>query len=370
MSNIPLSYYNDTPPKHVTVHSYHQRYQILNNLGNGSFGTVELARIKFPKEELLTTHMHKSGTLLYPLDDSKRNQSNLVAIKTMKKKLPSLHDYAKVKEIKFISSVPSHPNLVQIFEIFIDDLDHQLHITMEALNQNLYQLIKSRKGTKFSSMTLRSILTQLLHAIEHIHHHQYFHRDVKPENILVIPTAQYYGSKGSIPSYRRHDNFVVKLGDYGLARHVNNMRPYTGYVSTRWYRSPEILLRQNRYGCEIDIWAYGTVAAEIVNFAPLFPGANEIDMLCRINQTLGSPSLPVKVDQEYCVPVGGYWPQAAVLGHALGHQLPFDRGFTRAQILPDAGRELCDTIMSCLQWDPISRPTAQELACFEYFSKQ
>lgn len=369
MPNMALSYYNDSPPKHVTVHSYQQRYQIISSLGNGSFGTVELARIKFPKEELLHAHMHKSGTMLYPLEDSKRNTSNLVAIKTMKKKLPSLHDYAKVKEIKFISSVPSHPNLVQIFEIFIDDLDHHLHITMEALNQNLYQLIKSRKGTRFSSMTLRSILSQLLQAIKHIHHHQYFHRDVKPENILVIPTSHYYGSKDSVPSYRRNDNFIIKLGDYGLARHVNTMRPYTGYVSTRWYRSPEILLRQSKYDCGIDIWAYGAVAAEIINFAPLFPGANEVDMLCKIIQTLGSPTIPGNLAQEYWVPVGGYWPQAATLSHALGHLLPFDRGLTRTQILPDAGRELCEVVMSCLQWSPEQRPTAQDLACSKYFSE-
>ena len=109
----------------------------------------------------------------------------------MKKKLPLLQEYSNVKEVKFILSVPSHPCLVQIYEMFIDDIQYQLHISMEALNQNLYQLIRSRRNIKFSPVTLKSILSQLLCAIRHIHKCNYFHRDVKPENILVIPTLHF-----------------------------------------------------------------------------------------------------------------------------------------------------------------------------------
>ena len=121
----------------------------------------------------------------------------------MKKKLPLLQEYSNVKEVKFILSVPSHPCLVQIYEMFIDDIQYQLHISMEALNQNLYQLIRSRRNIKFSPVTLKSILSQLLCAIRHIHKCNYFHRDVKPENILVIPTLHFYGSKAAIPPYRK-----------------------------------------------------------------------------------------------------------------------------------------------------------------------
>ena len=53
----------------------------------------------------------------------------------------------------------------------------------------------------------------------------------------------------------------------------------TAYVSTRWYRSPEILLRQKWYSRPIDIWAFGAVAVETANFVPLFPGSNELDQI-------------------------------------------------------------------------------------------
>lgn len=362
----------DSPPKNLTVHSYQRSYQTISSLGNGSFGTVELAKFKFQKFDLLNMHEDKAGTLLYPLEDSKFNQSNLVAIKTMKKKLLLLLEYANVKEVKFILSIPSHPCLVQIFEMFIDDVNYQLHISMEALNQNLYQLIKSRRNIKFSPVTLKSILSQLLCAIKHIHKWNYFHRDVKPENILVIPTLHFYGSKASVPPYRKNDNFIVKLGDYGLARHVSNTKPYTAYVSTRWYRSPEILLRQKWYSRPIDIWAFGAVAVEIANFVPLFPGSNEFDQIWKILRILGSPYVPEPntINANYVVPLGGYWNDAVYLANKLGLKLPAEPGMNIEDVVqhPD-GNALQDVIQGCLKWDPLARADANELAKMPYFKE-
>jgi len=85
-----------------------------------------------------------------------------------------------------------------------------------------------------------------------------FHRDLKPENLL----------------YR--DN-IVKIADFGLAKEFSARPPFTDYVSTRWYRAPEVLLRSARYDGAIDIFAVGAIMAELFTFKPLFPGANEVD---------------------------------------------------------------------------------------------
>ena len=102
------------------------------------------------------------------------------------------------------------------------------------------------------------------------------------------------------------------MGDYGLARHVSNIKPYTAYVSTRWYRSPEILLRQKWYSRPIDIWAFGAVAVETANFVPLFPGSNELDQIWKILKILGTPFVPEPkaINASYVVPLGGYWTEA------------------------------------------------------------
>ena len=71
-----------------------------------------------------------------------------------------------------------------------------------------------------------------------MHKHGFFHRDIKPENMLV---------KGD----------TCKVADFGLARETRSRPPYTDYVSTRWYRAPEVLLRSTNYSSPIDTFALG-----------------------------------------------------------------------------------------------------------------
>ena len=69
---------------------------------------------------------------------------------------------------------------------------------------------------------------------------------------------------------------VVKIADFGLARETALLHAYTEYVSTRWYRAPEVLLRAQAYGPPIDLFALGAIMAELFTLSPLFPGASEV----------------------------------------------------------------------------------------------
>ena len=69
---------------------------------------------------------------------------------------------------------------------------------------------------------------------------------------------------------------VVKIADFGLAREMRSKPPYTEYVSTRWYRAPEVLLRAQQYSAPIDMFALGAIMAELFTLRPLFPGASEV----------------------------------------------------------------------------------------------
>jgi protein kinase len=53
--------------------------------------------------------------------------------------------------------------------------------------------------------------------------------------------------------------------------------PHTNYVSTRWYRAPEIMMRSNSYDAKIDIFALGCIFAELYTGEPLLPGSSETD---------------------------------------------------------------------------------------------
>ena len=79
-----------------------------------------------------------------------------------------------------------------------------------------------------------------------MHKHGFFHRDLKPENLLMDDTGN-----------------VVKISDFGLSREIRSKPPFTDYVTTRWYRAPEILLKSTNYNSPIDIFALGSIMAEL-----------------------------------------------------------------------------------------------------------
>jgi serine/threonine protein kinase len=56
------------------------------------------------------------------------------------------------------------------------------------------------------------------------------------------------------------------------------------------YRAPEVLLGSTHYSYPIDLWAVGTILAELASLKPLFPGQSEIDQLFRICKVLGNPA--------------------------------------------------------------------------------
>ena len=95
-------------------------------------------------------------------------------------------------------------------------------------------------------------------ALAYMHKHGFFHRDLKPENILIHKEK-------------------VKLGDFGLAREIRSRPPFTDYVSTRWYRAPELLLKSTNYNSPVDIFALGCIMAELYLLKPLFMGNSEMD---------------------------------------------------------------------------------------------
>lgn len=123
----------------------------------------------------------------------------------------------------------------------------------------------------FSEPIIRNIMFQILQGLNYIHKHGFFHRDIKPENLLCNGPE------------------LVKIADFGLAREIRSRPPYTDYVSTRWYRAPEVLLRSTKYSSPVDVWAVGCIMAELYTLQPLFPGRSEVDQIFRICTILGTP---------------------------------------------------------------------------------
>lgn len=217
---------------------------------------------------------------------------------------------------------------------------------MEAMQSNLFELISSRQGRPFPHHCLCSILRQLLLAIDHIHAHGYLHRDIKPENVLISQVELY--------------NYVLKLADFGLTKKIELHESLTGYVSTRWYRAPELALQLSNYSNKIDIWAFGTLTDELGNLRPLFPAKDDLTLLSLQLSTLGRPGIHS---------LGGPWDQFYI----LCPQLLKPSGCNteppeQSRLIPSQTPLLSQLVCSCLQWDPSKRPSASSLLTHAYFS--
>ena len=291
----------------------------------------------------------------------------------MKKSFEHFSQCMELREVIFLKSLPAHPHLVPAYDIFLDPLSKKLHIAMEYMDGNLYQLMKARDHKPLDGSSVKSIMFQILSGLEHIHEHNFFHRDIKPENILVSTSAADTGN-----AFKRYSALVtppstpptysIKIADFGLARETHSRVPYTTYVSTRWYRAPEVLLRAGEYSAPVDIWAVGAMAVEIATLKPLFPGGNEVDQVWRVCEIMGSPSNWLN---KYGQRVGGgEWKEGIRLAQKLGFAFPKMAPHSLESVLPPPQwpQSLAQFITWCLMWDPKVRPTSRQALEHEYFA--
>ncbi|KAL6443805.1 hypothetical protein ACFW04_001696 [Cataglyphis niger] len=188
-----------------------------------------------------------------------------------------------IREIMMLKKL-RHENLVSMIEVF--RRKKRLYLVFEYLDHTLLDELENAGGGLDWERSRRHIF-QILRGLDFCHNHKIMHRDVKPENVLVSP------------------NGVIKLCDFGFARYITGPNEScTDYVATRWYRAPELLLGDTRYGREIDVWAAGCIYAEMITGQPLFPGDSEVDQLYRITKVFGESGMkdlfptwsPVSID--------------------------------------------------------------------------
>lgn len=331
------------------------RFEILKEIGDGSFGSVALARVR-----TAGSNVARRGTV--------------IAIKTMKKEFESYTMCLELREVVFLTTLPNHIHLVPALDIFLDPFTKKLHIAMEYMDGNLYQLMKARDHKCLDVSCVKSILFQILQGLEHIHAHHFFHRDIKPENILVSTSGHH--DTGS--SFRRYSTlmtppstppvYTVKIADFGLARETHSKLSYTTYVSTRWYRAPEVLLRAGEYSSPVDIWAIGAMAVEVATLKPLFPGANEVDQVWRICEIMGSPGNWYSKSGTRIG--GGEWKDGTRLANKLGFSFPKMAPHSIDHILPSPQwpASFSSFVTWCLKWDPKSRPTSLQALAHDFFT--
>ena len=209
------------------------------------------------------------------------------------------------------------------------------------MEMNLYEAIENRKKY-LPEKKAKYWIYQTLKALEYMHKNGIFHRDIKPENILLLKNK-------------------VKLADLGSCKGMYSKPPFTEYISTRWYRSPECLLTDGYYNYKMDIWGLGCVFYEILTLEPLFPGDDEIDQVNKINYIIGSP--PNELFEKF----------VKNSAHRNEFNFEYQKGVGLGKYLTHVSPNVVDLIGKMLIYDPDLRPTARECLnhdCFKEFVEQ
>ncbi|KAI0552629.1 kinase-like domain-containing protein [Xylaria curta] len=242
-----------------------------------------------------------------------------------------------MREIKLLQSF-RHDNIVDLHEVMIER--NECYMVFEYLSHDLTGLL-NHPTYKLDAAQKKHLAMQLFEGLDYLHKRGVLHRDIKAANILVS------------------NDGILKLADFGLARFYakRHQLDYTNRVITIWYRSPELLLGETRYGAAVDIWSAACVMVEIFTRHAIFPGdGGEISQLEKIYNILGTPNRKE-------------WPG---LADTPWFEL-LRPGYRKPNVFAEKYRERVpaaafDLLAEMFQYDPVKRPSAADVLEHPYFT--
>ena len=215
----------------ISTESINNNYVIVGELGSGSYGTVKKVKHK------------KLGEYR--------------AMKIISKKSESSQN-----EVEILRKI-SHPNIVNIFEIYEDSKKY--YIMMEICEGGeLFEAI-STQGS-FSEADCANIMKSLLAAVNYLHGKNIVHRDLKPENIMLTKNL----------STMKNKKYEIKLIDFGTAKQFEPHQKLNKFIGTSYYIAPEVL--KENYDEKCDIWSCGVILYILLCGYPPFNGNSNVDI--------------------------------------------------------------------------------------------
>ncbi|KAA8905866.1 hypothetical protein TRICI_005226 [Trichomonascus ciferrii] len=290
-------------------------FERLNVIEEGSYGVVSRAR-------------EKATGQLVALKRLKRDRS------TASEGFP----ITSVREIKALKKLQSSPNVVQLQQVVVGSRPSDVYLVMEYVEHDLYTLMSY--VDQFLMSEIKTLLLQLLSAVESMHRSWIFHRDLKTANLLIT-------NRG-----------MLKVADFGLAAEFGTgyRSRFTPTVVTVRYRAPEVFVSRGNYSHEIDMWSVGCIFAELLNHKVFFQGTRDLEVLGEIFR---------KVD----VPNENSWPGFRRLPDSRVIRPPEKPPIPLSKSVPRANESALDLLSRMLTINPAKRISAQKAFNHPFFSE-
>eukprot|EP01024_Parvocaulis_polyphysoides_P026513 TRINITY_DN24140_c0_g1_i1.p1 TRINITY_DN24140_c0_g1~~TRINITY_DN24140_c0_g1_i1.p1 ORF type:complete len:538 (+),score=68.22 TRINITY_DN24140_c0_g1_i1:172-1614(+) len=200
--------------------------------------------------------------------------------------------------------------ITKFYDAFVPPQTHQLHIIMELMACSVQDILEVEGSHGLDENVIAYIVKEVVYGLRYLHHERNsLHRDVKSANVLLSNDGK------------------VKLSDFGVSAQLTSTMGYRRktFVGTPYWMAPEVIVSQDEgYDSSADIWSLGITAIEMGTGAPPHNDMHPMKVLFQIPK-LPSPELPTS----------------------------FSTAFR-------------DFVSQCLQKDPSSRPSCQQLLEHEF----
>ncbi|XP_026493942.2 glycogen synthase kinase-3 beta isoform X1 [Vanessa tameamea] len=242
-------------------------YADMKLIGNGSFGVVYQAKLCDTGEliaikKVLQDKRFKNRELQIM---RRLEHCNIVKLKYF--------FYSSGEKVAVPDAVSSLLNAMQSLEVAKDEV--YLNLVLEYIPETVYKVARhyAKDEQTIPISFIKLYMYQLFRSLAYIHSLGICHRDIKPQNLLLDPKTG-----------------VLKLCDFGSAKHLVRGEPNVSYICSRYYRAPELIFGAIDYTTKIDVWSAGCVVAELLLGQPIFPGDSGVDQLVEIIKVLGTPT--------------------------------------------------------------------------------
>ncbi|CAL8259963.1 unnamed protein product [Gadus morhua 'NCC'] len=280
----------------------------LKQIGSGAYGSVCSVTNEKTKEKVAIKKLHRPF------------QSEIFAKRA----------YRELRLLKHMK----HENVIGLLDVFTPATGFEDFQDFYLVMPYMFTDLSKVRGN-LSEDKVQFLVYQMLCGLRYIHKAGIIHRDLKPGNLAVNQDCE------------------LKILDFGLARSTD--AEMTGYVVTRWYRAPEVILNWMHYTQTVDIWSVGCIMAEMINGKTLFKGKDYMDQLTQIMKVTGVPG------KEFIQKLDS--PEAKSYMKNLPHYPRKDF----STLFPKASAQAIDLLEKMLVLDGDERPTAELALEHPYF---